>query len=238
MSHTLIAPLANSNMQVWYNRLVDLCNIMSTEVLTVNSSPQGMSTAGNGFNTGTFGSTVLVASTIQGGTVNAVANLSVNSNMLFTGGNALYVGANVTVNSSSVFVGNTTQSSFINATAISIGGSVLTASIISSLTSGSNINANTSGLTSQLIDSFLKSAGRAANYQLQVTDNAANAYQISTVSMIFDGTNVLVTEYGQLVTNTILGVFNATSNATSIILQFTPTVSNTTVKGYKSVIAV
>ena len=236
MSHTVVAPANTDFFSVWFLRTQDLCNIMSTEVITANTAAGGAITVGNGFVTGIFGSTVLTGNTLQGGVVGTPAALNVNSNISFNSGMTAIWNANATVNSSVFFVGNSTVNSFINSSSLSIGGQVLTASIISTLTSGGGVNVTTSGLSAANVDFFTKASARSGEYLLTVTDTAANNYHMAKLLLIWDGTNTLVTEYGQITTNTSIGTWSASSNATHVVLVYTPTTTGSTIKGFKNIV--
>ncbi len=236
MSHTVVAPANTDFFSVWFLRTVDLCNYMSTEVLTANTSALGAVTVGNGFVTGIFGSTVLCGNTIQGGIVGTPATLNVNSNISYNAGFGTAWNGNAAVNSSVYFVGNSTVNTSINSSSLSISGQVLTSSLISSLASGGSVNVVTTGAVAANIDFFTKASARSAEYVLTVSDTVANNYHMAKLLMIWDGTNTLVTEYGQITTNTSIGTWSAGSNTTHVVLVYTPTTTGSTIKGTKNVV--
>jgi hypothetical protein len=236
LSHLVVAPANTDFFSVWFLRTQDLCNIMSTEVITANTAALGAITVGNGFVTGIFGATVLTGNVIQGGVVGTPATLNVNSNISYNAGFGTTWNGNAAVNSSVIFVGNSTVNAFINSSSLSIAGQVLTSALISSLSSGGGINVTTAGLSAANIDFFTRASARSAEYLLTVSDTAANNYHMAKLLMIFDGTNALITEYGQITTNTSIGTWSAGSNATHVVLVYTPTTTGSTIKGFKSVV--
>ena len=236
MSHTVVAPANTDFFSVWFLRTVDLCNYMSTEVITANTAALGAVTVGNGFVTGIFGATVLTGNTLQGGVIGTPATLNVNSNISFNAGFGLTFNANAAVNSSVYFVGNSSVNAFINSSSLSISGQVLTASLIASLSSGGSVNVTTSGASAANIDFFTKVSARSAEYVLTVSDTVSNNYHMAKLLMIWDGTNTLVTEYGQITTNTSIGTWSAGSNTTHVVLVYTPTTTGSTIKGTKNVV--
>jgi hypothetical protein len=83
------------------------------------------------------------------------------------------------------------------------------------------VDTTTSGTAAQVIDSFLKSSFRSAEYTLTISDTGAN-------NRI---TNAYITEYGTVTTNTAMGSLSANCNTTHCILYLTPAQAATTVKG-------
>jgi hypothetical protein len=71
---------------------------------------------------------------------------------------------------------------------------------------------------------------RSAEYLVSAKDNNANAYQLSKILVIHDGTTAYVTEYGTMNTNTSVVGISAGANATHMFVNCTPTTSNSTVK--------
>ena len=201
----------NTASQNWAN-VVGLVNtisqVLSNEIVTANNGPGGGAmSAGNGFVSGIFGANTVVATTIQGGNV---TNISV-----------LTLGSNLNSNGNIITTGNVT----LNSTSVTISGEV---------TSG--INITTTGTSAQVVDSFLLNTYRSGKYLIQVTDNVNNNYQFSEVLLIQSTGNSYLTEYGIIVSNTAIGGFTSSVNATAAILNFTPVSSNTTVKGQKTLL--
>lgn len=96
----------------------------------------------------------------------------------------------------------------------------------------------TTGATTINVDSWATSTWRSAQYQISVVDNNANNYLTASASMLFDGTVATVAVYGVVYSNTYMGTFTSTANATHAILQFTPVSTNTTLSMARTTIAV
>lgn len=107
---------------------------------------------------------------------------------------------------------------------VSLGSSILTGYVTKSTTLA----------TDQTVDSWLKSTYRSAKYVIQVTDNNSTSYHIEEMILLYNGTTVDFTAYGQVYSNASLGVFSANSNTTHVFLNFAPTSTSTTVKGERT----
>jgi hypothetical protein len=94
----------------------------------------------------------------------------------------------------------------------------------------------TSGLTTFIVDYWLISQYKAAEYLISVTDNNANNHYASKITSTHDGYSAYSTEYSQLVTNTAVGVFYVDSNSSCVRLNFTPVSSNTSVRFIRNII--
>ena len=252
MTVTVANTSNTSTFQYWVNRTNELADAMTTKAVTVDSN----SATGNATVNGIFSATTLTANTLRGGNTTTAANLSITSNTSFDSGAILSVGnvaiypnyvsvGNSTVNSivnssiitsntltinSSISVGNTSQNVSINSTSISIGGVALTPPTV--------INVQTSGTGSQVIDYFSLTEYRGGEYLITIKDNSSNAYQMNKLLVIHDSGNGYITDYGLVYTNGQLGIFTSSVNATSCIVSVTPGVSNTQIKGTKSLVNV
>jgi hypothetical protein len=118
----------------------------------------------------------------------------------------------------------------------------LTLSNVQYVSSNSYTFPNT--LTSANVDTFSTSTYRSAEYLIQMTDPAATppAYQSTKVSILHDGTNVYMTEYGTLFSNATygyVGTINATIAAGTLGLAVTPAVgSNVVVRFTRTAVVV
>jgi hypothetical protein len=93
--------------------------------------------------------------------------------------------------------------------------------------------------TLQNIDTFFLANFRTCEYTLSVRDNSSNNYQASKILMVHDGTNVIMTEYAQLFTNTQVCTFSVFSNSTVAMLQADPiTSSNVNIKIHRQLIGI
>ncbi len=253
MTKTITAVNTNLAFSTLYTAVNTVIQVLANEIVTANSAAGGgATTVGNGFVVGIFGANTIVAPLLVGGNVistNVVymgANLNVNTNVLLSGiitVNSTYVnvGANVSINSSTVWLGNSTQ----NVTSNSVSYSLITATSNATINAsgyyynafplqvGFQINTTTTGTSAQAVDNWLIATYRSAEYILSVTDNAANNYEVTKVNVIQSGGAAFHTEFGTVLSNSSMGVFGVTTNSTAVILQWTPTSANTTVKGIR-----
>ena len=158
---------------------------------------------------------------------------------------ALNVGANVNLTTSQFFIGNSSSNVVINSSSISTGSIAVNSSMIT--ISGVNVATTTSlttivnnlgisnsvvftGTSSQVLDSQTLVSTRSAEYIISANNNTVNAYQVSKILIIHDGTSAYVTEYGTMYTNTAVVTISAGANSTHMFVNCTPVSSNTTVK--------
>jgi hypothetical protein len=92
-------------------------------------------------------------------------------------------------------------------------------------------------LSSTVVDSYDATAYRTAKYVVQVTDNSANNYQADEIMLLHDGTNVYITVYGELITNTTIATFDASLVSNNVRLLVTST-SNATIKVHRTMLTV
>ena len=139
------------------------------------------------------------------------------------------VGANINVTTSQINIGNSSVNVVVNSSMITVGGSnVITTSSLTNITTTGSITFT--GTSSQVMDSITLSSIRSAEYLISANNNDANAYQVSKILVIHDGTTAYVTEYGTMITNTSVIAISAGANATHMLVNCTPVSSNTTIK--------
>lgn len=222
-----------------FNEVVDTVNAiigsLATEVLTVDATPDGATTTGNGFVYGQFGSnTMIVTTALRGGNSAVSDTLYVTSDISMGGTTKLSVGSattNVSINSTSISIANSTSGIVIrkpSASQVSSGGYFLNANGSYTEVDSQTVVA-TSGITTQQVDSFLKANHRAGEYAIAIKDNDSTSYQMSKVMVVHDGTDAYQNEFGVLTTSITLGSFSANANATHVRLYFTPAVVDATV---------
>lgn len=131
----------------------------------------------------------------------------------------------VTTNSNTA-VGNAAISGTMTANVFQVSNSSGTW-VISSLTTTA---ANTSNVSTQVIDSYTMSDTRGAEYTVSVVDNTANNFGITKLLTFHDTGVAYVTEYASMISNSSIGAFSATANSTHVLLNFTPATSNTSIK--------
>lgn len=86
----------------------------------------------------------------------------------------------------------------------------------------------------QPIDAFNAVVYRSAKYVIQSTHN--NDFQTIELLLMHDGTNVYITRYGLMYTNTELATFSAFKDGDDVVLTATPAYSNTTFKFTRTVV--
>lgn len=164
----------------------------------------------------------------------AVMTTDASPNTVTASGNAAITGsftANVLI-ANTVRVSNTTANIVIsvpNTTQISSGDYFLNANgnwtaVITPVTTAAT---NTSGLSSQLIDSYSMSDYGGVEFFVRVKDNNANGYQATKILTFHNGVTAFSTEYGSMVSNSTLGTFSVAANTSHVRLSMTPTSSNT-----------
>lgn len=162
---------------------------------------------------------------------NAMSTVAVTTNSNTTVGNAAITGtftanvlsvSNSTVNTS-ISVPTSAQKSS-GAFYLNANGSW--SEIITPIETG---NLQTTGTSSQLLDSFSVSTFNGAEYLIHIKNNNANGYQLSKVLTIHTVTDAFTTEYGILITNTALGSFSANANTSHVRFYVTPTSGNTSI---------
>jgi hypothetical protein len=166
----------------------------------------------------------------------AMSNVVVSVNSNTAAGNAEITGsftANVLI-ANTVRVSNSTVNVVIKvptSVQISNGSFFLNANgdwgiVTSPLSNGTVV---TTGTASQVLDSYTITTTRGAEYFIGVKDNNANSYQATKVLTLHNNVAAFSTEYATILSNTSIGVFDASVNTTHVILSITPTSSNTTV---------
>lgn len=166
----------------------------------------------------------------------AMSNVAVTTNSNTAVGNAA-VSSTFTANvliATTVRVSNTTSNVVItvpNTSQISSGDFYLNANgkwspIILPVTT---LTTNTAGTTSQEIDNYAMADFGAVEYFVRVMNNNANGYQATKILTFHNGVTAFSTEYGSMISNNTLGTFVVSSNTTHVILNMTPTSSNTAV---------
>lgn len=171
------------------------------------------------------------------GTLTIAGNVAVNTSVFTVQSNSTYGGAavNAAPISTAAFyvVGNTTvNGSFnvVNGGNLVVNGSISTNGNISTtsnsftvgktniVTNRTTINSN----SSTVIDSFLLTTGRFAKYTITADNSNAATSLVHMIEMNLahdNQGNVLANKYGELF-NTKLGVFDASANATHVIITY------------------
>lgn len=204
---------------IWVTRTNELISAANLEFMTANTNSNGSVTVGNVYLSGILYSSVLATSELRGGNVQTSNTLPITSNVAIGETYNLSIGnssVNVQVNSSSLVIGGRTVEPVL-----------------------AQINVQTTGTTSQLVDSFQKTEYRGAEYILTVRDNDANNFHMAKTLVFHDsGADAYVTEYGTMYSNNHLGIFSANANTTHVRLYITPTVANTQVKATRTGVSI
>jgi hypothetical protein len=185
--------IATDTFSSLITRTNQVISALGSEIITANSSNDGANTTGNTNLIGIFGAnTVAVGTALRGGTVNAAANLSVTSNVVFTGANASFT-ANVNMNNSATT---------INAVAMYITGPTLTLS--SNTTASGNL-----ALTGAQLTVSANAVYTGGNTTVQSTNFniSSNTTTFSGNTVSFTGANVAIAS-----NTSFSGVVNASAN--------------------------
>jgi hypothetical protein len=114
-------------------------------------------------------------------------------------------------------------------------------SILGSLTINTNSQLYSSSYTTTstsqtIVDSFSTLTFRSAKYEMQMT--SGSNYHVIELRILHDGSSVYMIQYGEMFTNSSLGLFDAEINGNDFRLLFTPTNSSTTLKLKRSAIVI
>ena len=172
--------------------------------------------------TGVFSGNVTASYFLGNGS--QLTGINASSNRIFNGNSEINIGtANGAAN---ISIGDTS-----NVVVISSTGSTLLGNVQSRY--ATVITSNTSQVT---LDSWSTSDYRSGKYYCQVT--SGSSYHVIELSMVHNASNVYLTQYGEILTNTSLGNFDASISGGNVLVQFTPVNSVTTVKASATLIAV
>ena len=86
----------------------------------------------------------------------------------------------------------------------------------------------TTTTANNVVDSFVKTAFRSAKYYIQIT--SGTNYHVTEVLLLHDGSEVFITEYATIFSNTSLGNVTAAINSANVELIVAPTDSSSVVK--------
>jgi len=210
---------ANATLQAIVTSVNNVVNAFATVAVTANTSANGSMTTGNAYVVGTLGASVLTTASLRGGTINSSTELPINSNVNLSNTSNFYCG-NSLVNSSQITSDN------INGKNYNFGNNLI------SIVFGNASVSNTA------IDTFSKNSFRSVEYVLSIKSPTSNSFQSSKISVLNDGTNIYSTEYGQLYSNNVLGIFSTYMNANQVVLAFSPSSANVVINGLRTSITV
>lgn len=156
------------------------------------------------------------------------------ANNAWNASNAVYNMANTALNvANSVYDLANTALNTANV-AIASSSSKMQSLDYANITSTLTITSNNS--TSQVLDHFSVSTYRSVKYQIQVT--SSTDYQVSELSLIHNGTNSYITEYGVISTNGTLMSYDADISGGNVRLLMNPVNNINTIKLVKTSIVV
>jgi hypothetical protein len=161
--------------------------------------------------------------------------------------------------SGNLYIGNTTVNTVINSTSMNISNS--TTSLLLTLPTSAQksdgqyyLNANgawvfltssllysnsytVNSISTQTVDYYSMSSYKGAKYIVSAVDNNANNRYFAELLTTHDTNSGYITEYGMITTNSNIGTFSASANASSVLLQFTSASStNVTIKFARTII--
>lgn len=163
---------------------------------------------------------------------NSFATINVNSTLILASSNTdilnIKSGNNITI----------TGDSFNKEITIGLSDSP---SISGSLTINTNSQLYSSSYTTTstsqtIVDSFSTSIFRSAKYEMQMT--SSSDYHVIELRILHNNSNVHMIQYGEMFTNSSLGLFDAEINGSDFRLLFTPTNNSTTLKLKRSAIVI
>lgn len=249
----LVANTANTNLfSYWRARTNELAYAMSTYAVTTDSN----TAVGNAAITGTFTANAYVANTaniasVYIGTSIILGNTTVTNPNTTQANGSHWLNGNgqfATLPPSAVVAGSNTQIQY-NANN-GLGGSAAftwnTSSNTMTVNGAIAVNAaliQTSRTTlvsnsQTTLDSFLMSSYRGAKYLVTIKDTTSNSHSITELLAIHNDGAAVLTESGGLSTNTTLGTFDASANATHLQLLFTPVPSGSVVTLVRTAVAI
>ena len=82
----------------------------------------------------------------------------------------------------------------------------------------------------QIIDTFSSTEFRTVKYLVQLEHDSDNKYHSSEIILTHNGTNVFLTEYAEVKTDSSLGIFNANIVNNNITITLSPSYTNTDFK--------
>lgn len=203
---------------------------ISVNVINSNNINLNTATISTSINVGTSSvNTTAIVTT-------SAIHTNISSNTVLIGNGAV----NTNITASSIVIANSTSNLSITIPTVaqtSNGQYYLNANGTYSLVStfvyspASNNQVTTSGLTTQVIDSFFMASFKAAEYLIYISDNNNSSnYYTTKFILTHNGAAAFSTEYGSFTTGASFGTLSSSANATSAILNFTPTSSSTFVK--------
>jgi len=114
----------------------------------------------------------------------------------------------------------------VNASAVSFSSNTITVNTSSFLIGTTLVTSTTTA--NQSLYTYSTSQYRSGKFMCQMT--SGTSYGVTELLLIHDGTNCYMTQYGDVNSGTVLGVFDSSITSGNVSLLFTPTNASTTVK--------
>ena len=222
-------------------------NNISIGVMALQSNSQGNNNVAIGHTSGynpTIGITTACNNTFIGyGTTSCINGIN-NSTALGNGAivtdsnQMVYGNTSVTVNlmNGTLLVGTTSN---INNSTLVVNGVIESLSggirfpdgtVLTSATSGTLTTYTTTSTQTVPIDSFFKTSYRTAKYLVQIERVPTQSFHVIELLLIHNGNQVYLSQYGEIYTNSSLGLFDASILGDSVNLLFTPTTAITNLR--------
>jgi hypothetical protein len=94
----------------------------------------------------------------------------------------------------------------------------------------------TTTIPDQIVDTFNKNNFRTSKYIIQIEHDSDNKYQSSEILLTHNNSEVYITEFALVSTDSSLGDFSAEMSGNNINLLFSPAYTNTSVKAKRLII--
>lgn len=242
----------------WRQRTNEMADAFTECVVTTDANTSSTAATGNAAITGDFtANSFLGNNTIK--VSNSSANAILTKTTFYLGNSSVNINASANVmtlsNTYTFVVGNSSVNVVTNCTSIKISNTSsefsLSAPTSVQVSSGKYYLSSagtwdllvagdllkTGAVTSvtpgqRSVDSYSTTSFRSAEYIVTVTDNnlTANNRMSSKIMTMHNGSIAYMTEYAQIISNNNIGTFGVFISGTDVVLQFTPTVSQVTVK--------
>jgi len=162
--------------------------------------------------------------------LNSIETINATQNTTITAVNNYAAGAFTRANNSVLKAGDTMTGALTGVT-------TLGATTISLAQVDATSNTFTTASTAQVsIDAWPTATYRSAKYFVQIT--SGSAYHIIELNLVHNGTTVFLAQYGEVLTNSSLGTFDADISGSTVRLLFTGVNAVSTVKVLRTVIDV
>ena len=200
-----------------------IANTLSTSVISTGSNTVGDFGVSGNVSVGNISTGNIICNYIVSNT-----DIIIGNSTVLTSVNSSSIAFNSPTTSFTIGTPNTSQQTsgqyYLNAN-----GSFSTIQGVTYPIANATIHTANTG-ANQLIDYWQISNYNTAQYTISVKDNISNNFYSSSILVMHNSVNAQSTEFAQLISNTSVGVFTSSSNATHVLLYFSPVSVATTVK--------